>query len=163
VDRHEELAVKHERLKALLDDIIEERGDVDTSRIYITGLSMGGYGTWSMISHYPDFFAAAIPICGGGDALRMPKNRPPEKIGIINEFDPEGLKQAVNLPIWTFHGALDEGVPIGETELIVNLLKEAGSEQIQFTVYPEAKHIDAWQKAYTDPEVWKWLFAQSRD
>lgn len=151
-----------EALKALMDEVIAGRSDIDSQRRYVTGLSMGGYGIWSFLSHYPEYFAAAIPICGGGDPFRLPKNHPPEKTGIENEFDPDGLKRAKQLPIWTFHGTEDTGVPIVETERLVELLRKAGSKTIRFTVYEGAGHIAAWENAYGDPDVWKWLFAQRR-
>ena len=147
-------------LKALVEEVIEDRGDIDRRRLYVTGLSMGGYGTWSFISHYPDFFAAAIPICGGGDPLRLPANRPPTKSGIKNEFDPDGLKRARDLPVWTFHGFKDGSVPIVETEMLVRILKDAGSKNVKFTAFDGAGHVAAWEKAYNNPEVWKWLFSQ---
>lgn len=152
-----------EALKALMDEIVADRADVDSQRLYVTGLSMGGYGSWSLLSRYPDYFAAAIPICGGGDPLRRTKNRPPQKIGIVNEFDPDGLRRAANVPIWTFHGTEDRAVPIEETERLVELLREAGSQTIRYTVYEGAGHVAAWEKAYEDPRVWKWLFAQRRN
>ena len=148
-------------LKQLVDEVMAERGDIDAGRIYVTGLSMGGYGTWSLISHYPDFFAAAIPICGGGDPLRLPKNLPPIKQGIRNEFLPQGLQQAKDLPLWTFHGQQDRSVPVAETKRLAELLKQAGS-QVKVTIYPEAGHIEAWQNAYRDRSVWQWLFSQRR-
>jgi len=147
-------------LKALTDQVIEERGDIDQRRLYVTGLSMGGYGIWSFISHHPDYFAAAIPICGGGDPFRLPRNHPPFKTGIKNEFDPMGLKHAAKLPIWTFHGSKDRSVPIVETQNLVTLLQESGSKQVKFTTYKEAGHVGAWRNAYQDPKTWQWLFAQ---
>ena len=147
-------------LHALLEEVISNRGDIDRRRLYVTGLSMGGYGIWSLISRHPSYFAAVVPICGGGDPLRLPANRPPVKVGIKNEFDPIGLNRARKLPVWTFHGSRDGSVPIGETQLLVRSLKAAGSDQVRFTVYPRAGHVEAWQRAYRDPKVWKWLFAQ---
>ena len=114
-----------EPLKAIVDEVIRERGDVDQSRLYVTGLSMGGYGVWSFVSHYPNYFAAAIPICGGGNPFNLPNNRPGKKKGIRNEFLPDGLKKANKLPIWTFHGTRDRSVPIKETEMLVKLLKKS--------------------------------------
>ena len=81
-------------------------------------------------------------------------------MGIKNEFDPAGLKRACNLPVWTFHGSKDRSVPIGETEMLVRSLRAAGSRQVRFTVYPQAGHVAAWQRAYRNPAVWEWLFAQ---
>lgn len=146
-------------LKALVEEVAEKHGGIDQQRLYVSGLSMGGYGTWSLISHYPDYFAAAIPICGGGDPFRLPKNRPPTKIGIRNEFRPDGLKKADSLPIWTFHGTDDGSVPIIETQRLVSLLREAGSS-VRLTSYAGAGHVNAWQRAYGDARVWEWLFAQ---
>ena len=147
-------------LKALVEEVVQERGDVDTDRLYVTGLSMGGYGIWSFISHYPEFFAAAIPICGGGDPFKLPSNRPGSKKGITNEFLPAGLKRAVRLPILAFHGAKDRSVPIQETEVLVQMLKEAGHQKVRLTTYEDADHVEAWERAYQDPKTWKWLFAQ---
>jgi predicted peptidase len=147
-------------LKALVDQVIAERRDIDTTRLYITGLSMGGYGTWSFVSRHPNYFAAAVPICGGGDPFALPSNRPGSKIGITNEFDPKGLKRAKDLPIWAFHGAKDGSVPIKETKILVESLKAAGSTKVKFTAYKDAGHVAAWQKAYNDPELWKWFFLQ---
>ena len=147
-------------LKALVEEVIEDRGDIDRRRLYVTGLSMGGYGIWSFISHYPNYFAAAIPICGGGDPFRLPANRPPVKTGIKNEFHPDGLKRAKDLPVWTFHGTKDGSVPILETEMLVRVLKDAGSREVKFTAYDGAGHVEAWEKAYEDSEVWEWLFSR---
>ncbi|MEE2686330.1 MAG: prolyl oligopeptidase family serine peptidase [Planctomycetota bacterium] len=148
-----------EALKAVVEEVIDDRGDIDRRRLYVTGLSMGGYGIWSFISHSPDYFAAAVPICGGGDPFRLPANRPPVKSGIKNEFDPDGLARARRLPVWAFHGTEDRSVPIRETEMLVGILKQAGSSDVRFTAYEGAGHVQAWEKAYEDPQVWKWLFA----
>ena len=121
---------------------------------------MGGYGTWSLIARYPTYFAAAVPICGGGDPFRLPANRPPEKAGIVNEFDPEGLKRAVTLPLWAFHGREDRSVPLVETEMLVEILRTVGNRNVQFTAYDGVGHVAAWQRAYGDAAVWKWLFSQ---
>jgi predicted peptidase len=147
-------------LKAIVDEVVRERGDVDEDRLYVTGLSMGGYGIWSFLSRYPNFFTAAIPICGGGNPFNLPDNRPGKKQGISNEFRPDGLKKASGLPIWTFHGAKDSSVPVMETEMLVKLLEDAGSEKVRFTVYDDAGHVEAWKRAYGDPKTWQWLFAQ---
>jgi len=149
-----------ETLKALVEEVIAQREDIDRSRLYVTGLSMGGYGIWSFISHYPNYFAAAIPICGGGNPFHLPANRPPIKSGINNEFRPEGLGKAKNLPLWAFHGIKDRSVPIKETEFLVRVLRNAGSTKVRFTSYPEAGHVTAWKNAYNDPTVWKWLFSK---
>ena len=151
-----------ETLKALVEEVLSHHSDIDARRLYVTGLSMGGYGIWSFLSHYPNYFAAAIPICGGGNPFHLPNNRPPTKSGIKNEFKPEGLKESENLPVWAFHGTKDRSVPIKETEILISLLREAGSTQVRFTSYPGAGHVEAWQKAYNNPKLWDWLFAKHR-
>lgn len=150
-------------LRALVDEVLCSRDHIDRDRLYVTGLSMGGYGIWTFLSHDPHTFVAAVPICGGGDPLRLPKNQPPEKIGVKNEFKPEGLAGARHVPIWTFHGTEDGAVPIAESELIVRMLRDAGNTSLQFTIYERAGHVAAWEKAYENPEMWDWLFSQRRD
>lgn len=126
-------------LAALLDEIILNY-QVDRDRIYLTGLSMGGYGTWSLAAAYPERFAAIVPICGGGSTEDAPR-----------------LK---DLPIWVFHGAKDEAVPLKRSEEMVEAIEAAGGK-VKFTVYPEAGH-DSWTAAYDDPELYAWLLQQKR-
>ncbi len=126
-------------LTALLDDIAAKYR-VDKDRIYLTGLSMGGFGTWSLAAAHPERFAAIVPICGGG-----------------NPADAAKLK---NLPIWVFHGAKDPVVPPERSESMVKAIKAAGGN-VKLTVYPDAGH-DAWTATYENPELYRWLFAQKR-
>jgi predicted peptidase len=126
-------------LAALLDEIVLNY-QVDRDRIYLTGLSMGGYGTWSLAAAYPEKFAAIVPICGGGS--------------------PEDAPQLKDLPIWVFHGAKDDAVPLKRSEEMVEAIKAAGGK-VKFTVYPEAGH-DSWTAAYDDPELYAWLLQQKR-
>ncbi len=149
-----------ETLKALVEEVIQGRDDIDEDRLYVTGLSMGGYGIWSFLSRYPEYFSAAIPICGGGNPFNLPANRPGRKRGITNEFLAEGLRKATSLPIWTFHGSKDNSVPLIETQKLVQTLREAGNQNCKFTIYEGAGHVAAWEKAYSNPGTWKWLFAQ---
>lgn len=121
-------------VKMLLDEIIETL-PVDTSRIYITGLSMGGFATWDMLMKYPDVFAAAIPVCGGGYPFRA---------HLVD-----------HVPIWAFHGAQDDVVPVEYSSRMVKALKENGAD-VKFTVYPDANH-DAWTETYNKPEIYRWL------
>jgi predicted peptidase len=126
-------------LNALLDSIINEYR-VDQDRVYLTGLSMGGYGTWALAAAHPEKFAAIAPICGGGnvaDAAKLAK-----------------------LPIWVFHGGKDPTVPLRRSEEMVDALKAVGGNP-KFTVYPEALH-DSWTVTYNNPEFWKWLQSQKR-
>jgi len=126
-------------LKALLDEIIDKYA-VDPDRVYLTGLSMGGFGSWSLGIAYPDKFAAIVPICGGGDE---------EEVAILKD-----------VPIWVFHGAKDGTVKLEQSEKMVNALKEAGGN-VKFTVYPEANH-DSWTETYDNPELYEWLLQQKR-
>jgi predicted peptidase len=105
----------------LLDTIID-RYHVDTSRVYLTGLSMGGFGTWETATKYPDRFAAIAPICGGG-----------------NPFLASRLK---DVPVWCFHGEKDQAVPFQRSVEMVEALKKVGGD-VRFTAYPDAGH-DSW-------------------
>ncbi|MGE3818765.1 MAG: prolyl oligopeptidase family serine peptidase [Isosphaeraceae bacterium] len=127
-------------LNALLDDL-SARYRVDPDRVYLTGLSMGGFGTWALAASRPDRFAAIAPICGGG-----------------NPRDAEKLK---GLPIWVFHGAKDPVVPLGASESMVNALKAAGAAEVKFTVYPDASH-DSWTETYDNPAFYEWLLSHKR-
>lgn len=118
----------------LLDEIVAQY-NVDTERVYLTGLSMGGYGTWALASRYPDRFAAAAPICGGG--MR------------IMAF---GLK---DVPIWAFHGGKDPVVPVEESQEMVAAVKARGGNA-KLTVYPEANH-DSWTETYNNQELYDWF------
>ena len=127
-------------LNELLDDVVAKH-KVDRDRVYVTGLSMGGFGTWSLAMAYPDKFAAIIPICGGGN--------------------PANAAKIKDLPIWVFHGAKDKIVPPVRSEAMVKALKEAGAQNVKFTLYPDAGH-NSWTPTYKNPEVWDWLLKQKR-
>ena len=126
-------------LNALLDEIVATH-TVDTTRIYLTGLSMGGYGTWHLATAYPERFAAIAPICGGG----LPEMGFPERVCALKDT-----------PVWNFHGAKDPVVPIEESEVLVNTLQECGGD-VRFTIYPDAQH-DAWTQTYVNPELYEWF------
>ena len=121
-------------LKLLLDEVISSYS-VDLERVYLTGFSLGGYGTWFMAMVYPETFAALAPICGGGT------------IGKIAELK--------DVPVWAFHGAEDEAVPVEESQKMVEALNAAGGEAT-FTVYPGVGH-DSWTETYENPELYEWL------
>lgn len=127
-------------LNSLLDDVTAKY-KVDKDRIYVTGLSMGGFGSWAMAAAYPDKFAAIVPICGGGN--------------------PADARKIKHLPVWAFHGAKDDVVPVARTEAMVKALKDAGSDRVKVTIYPDARH-DSWTATYRDAEMWKWLLEQKR-
>ncbi len=113
---------------------------VDTNRIYITGLSMGGYGTYDAIERYPNMFAAAVPVCGGGDVSKAP---------II-----------AHIPIWIFHGAEDPAVNILNSVDMNAALMKAGAHP-GLTIYPETGHF-SWLAAYSDEHMMEWLFRQHK-
>ncbi len=126
-------------LTALLDDITETY-KVDQDRICVTGLSMGGFGTWRLAAYTPERFAALAPICGGGE--------------------PYWAGRFANVSTWAFHGAKDEGVPLRRTEEMIDAMKKKGGAP-KLTVYPEAGH-DSWTETYNNPEFYEWLLAQKR-
>jgi len=140
-------------LLALVDEVCAG-SYVDPSRLYVTGLSMGGYGSWGLLAEAPGRFAAAVPICGGGDAGRLWP-------GLATGFELEDLLRARDVPVRAFHGEDDRVVPVGESRLLVEALREAGAP-VEFTVYPGVGH-DAWTRTYSDPTLWSWLFAQRRE
>ena len=122
-------------------DALPKEFRINPKRIYITGLSMGGFGTWDVLARHPDRFAAALPICGGG----------------IEETAPAFAK----VPIWVFHGAIDPEVEVELSRRMVEALRKAGSKP-GFTEYPDVEH-DSWTRTYRNPEVLDWLFAQKKD
>ena len=126
-------------LTALLDDVISKH-KVDENRICVTGLSMGGFGTWRLAAYTPQRFAAIAPICGGGE--------------------PHWARRFPHLPTWAFHGAKDTGVPLERSQTMVDALTEKGGEP-RLTVYADAGH-DSWTETYQNPELYRWLLAQRR-
>ena len=127
-------------LIGLLDHVVSKYR-VDPRRIYLTGLSMGGYGTWSLAARAPDRFAAIVPICGGGS--------------------PDNAEKLKNLPIWVFHGAKDRVVPVSRSEQMVEAIKAVGGN-VKFTVYPDVAH-DSWTETYNDPKLYEWLLKHKRE
>lgn len=114
---------------------------IDTSRIYVTGISNGGFGTWQVAMDYPDRFAAIAPLCGG-----------------VNDKDTSNICRLKELPIWTFHGTADNMIPIGETERIVNKLATYG--HVRFTRLQKEGH--GIQYLYEDSRIFDWLLQHSR-
>jgi predicted peptidase len=129
-------------VQALVDEL-RQRCSVDDDRVYLTGLSMGGYGVWDTLAAYPDTFAAAVPICGGGGATFI----------VAERF--------AHVPVWIFHGAEDPEVPVAEAQRMHDALLAAGGAPT-LTLYPGVGH-DAWTRTYADPALWAWLFAQRRN
>jgi predicted peptidase len=134
---------------SLLLDHVTKKYHVDRKRVYLTGLSMGGYGTWSLGVTQPERFAAIAPICGGGTRIDL----------ILGGRDKAAALKS--LPIWAFHGAKDKVVPLDESERMVAALKNIGVKDIKLTVYPDADH-DSWTETYKNPEFYEWLLKQKR-
>jgi predicted peptidase len=124
---------------AALEDTLK-RESVDPTRIYLTGLSMGGYGSWDLAARTPERFAAILPICGGGD----------ERVDAT----------IATLPIWCFHGDADNVVHVTGTTAAIDALDAAGIET-KVTIYPQVGH-NSWDAAYREPELAKWLLSHSR-
>jgi predicted peptidase len=134
---------------ALLDHVMSEL-KVDTSRVYLTGLSMGGFATWRLGLRYPARFAAIVPVCGGNSYL--------DTIFALGE-NKSALRK---LGIWAFHGAKDPVVPLEESQRLVDALKKNNAvTDLTLTIFPEAKH-DSWTEAYAKPEVFRWLLEHHR-
>jgi predicted peptidase len=137
-------AAEVDALDALLDQVIETYA-IDTARVYLTGLSMGGYGTWHLATAHPERFAAIAPICGGA----MPFMGFPDKVCALKD-----------VPVWAFHGARDEVVPLAESAKLVSVLKKCGGN-VRFTIYPDAEH-DSWTETYDNPELYAWFLSHTK-
>jgi predicted peptidase len=127
------------RALAMLDATIKEY-KVDPKRQYLTGLSMGGYGTWSIAAAYPDRWAAIVPVCGGGN--------------------PKDAAKIKDIPAWVFHGDADKAVPVQRSRDMVEALKAAGGTP-KYTEYPGVGH-NSWDKAYAEKELFPWLAEQKK-
>ncbi len=130
-----------------LVDTLQDQLPVDVRRTYVTGPSMGGYGSWGLAARYPDRFAAVAPVCGGGERIRT-----------LLPSQPEALK---TLGVWAFHGGKDNVVAVSESERMVEAFRRAGVTDVQLTVYPEAGH-DSWTEAYNTPALFDWLLKHHR-
>jgi predicted peptidase len=133
----------------LLDRVIKDH-NVDGDRVYLTGLSMGGYGSWALAVQHPERFAAVAPICGGGQPIR---------VWLAEDLRKERLKR---LPVWAFHGAKDPVVPLEESERMVDAFKRIGADNVKLTVYPEANH-DSWTETYANPDFFEWMLSHRLD
>ena len=125
------------QLIELIDRVCESY-PVDRSRIYVTGLSMGGFGTWSVASLAADKIAAIVPICGW--------------------YAPERAA-TITMPVWAFHGDADPAVNINSGRAIVEAVREAGNPEVIFTVYPGVNH-DSWTRTYANPIIYDWLLSK---
>jgi len=127
----------------LMLEILENTANeynIDRSRVYLTGQSMGGFGTWYLLAKRPEVFAAAVPICGGGD--------------------PAAVEVFKHVPVWAFHGANDPTVPVARSREMIEALRAAGATPM-YTEYPDVAHT-SWMWAYTEPALPAWLFSHKR-
>ena len=123
----------------LLDHIAQTHR-IDTNRVYLTGLSMGGYGSWRLAADHPERFAAVAPVCGGGK--------------------PEDASKLKDLPIWVFHGTQDTAVPFSRSVEMVEAIRKAGGTRIRFTSLEEVDH-NCWSSTYATPALYDWLNKQT--
>ncbi len=130
---------QYNALKVTLDEVISTYS-VDDGRIYLTGNSMGGYGTWGLAIAYPELFAAIAPICGGGI---------PEDVCVLKD-----------VPVWAFHGEMDDRVELKEGQKMVDALEKCGGN-VKFTVYDGVGH-DSWTRTYEDPALYRWFLHNQR-
>lgn len=153
-------ATEEVALRALERTIREFRGD--RRRVYLTGLSLGGYGTWRIAANHPELFAALVPICGGV----VPPARvafPAEALAEVGaDSDPYGrvARRVSAIPAWVFHGVDDPLVPVEESRTMVAALRRAGGN-VRYTEYPDVGH-NAWDPAYAEAGLMPWLLAQRR-
>jgi predicted peptidase len=123
----------------LVKDLRKEYS-IDTQRMYVAGQSMGGIGTWSIITANPNMFAAAVPICGGGNVAEASK--------------------LIRMPIWAFHGDKDQSVPVDYSRKMINAIRKAGGDP-KYTEYKGAGH-EIWDRVFKEPELLPWVFSQRK-
>ena len=121
-------------------DAVKKANPIDPSRVYVTGQSMGGFGTFGALAASPRTFAAAMPVCGG--------------------WNPDDAAKMKDVPIWVFHGDADRTVPVERSRKMVEAIKRSGGE-IKYTEYPGVGH-NSWSKTYASSDAWNWLFTQRR-
>jgi predicted peptidase len=126
-------------LRGLLDEVMAHQA-AHPDRVYLTGLSMGGYGAWHLGAKHPDRFAAVVPVCGGGLASRGF----PDKVCALKD-----------VPVWAFHGSDDDIVPLSESVRLVERLRGCGGK-VELTVYPGVGH-DSWTRTFANPRVFEWM------
>lgn len=136
----------------------------DPARVYLTGMSMGGYGTWELALQHPARFAALAPVCGGITVDwndERPGLRAKSVDGAADPFA-EAARRLRDVPVWIFHGGKDDIVPPAQSRRMAAALKAAGARDARYTEFPDANH-NSWDPAYSaTPELWTWLFAQKR-
>lgn len=146
-------------LHDLMNEVLKNH-DVDPSRIYLTGLSMGGFGIWSYASEYPEQVAAVLPIAGGSGDGTVFWNIIRTYTSHLEDLKPANPETLVGIPIWSFHGDSDPTVPISLDRDIVNRVNSLGGN-VKFTVYPGVGH-DSWTQTYNNLEIYQWLLSQTK-
>ncbi|MDP4128638.1 MAG: dienelactone hydrolase family protein [Bacteroidota bacterium] len=131
-----------EKLVKLLMDSLSENKRIDKKRIYLGGLSLGGFGTYDLAIHYPRYFAAVFPICGQAN---------------VDLY----VRKASHIPVWIFHGAKDNVVNPQPDRDLIKALQDAGAKNAKYTEYPEANH-NSWDSAFAEPGLLPWLFSQKK-
>jgi predicted peptidase len=128
----------------------------DPRRVYLTGLSMGGYGAWHLAAKYPGKFAALAPVCGGILRPEEARVHPPQE---KKPYTDAAKKIGGNTPVWIFHGAMDDTVPVTESRRMAEAMKALGGE-VRYTEYPGVGH-DSWNKAYAETELFTWMLSKT--
>ena len=154
-------------LKALDQTVEEFNGN--SKRLYLSGFSMGGYGTWTTAALYPNKFAALVPVAGGiVPPFQIPeflkKTFPPEIVTILDAPDSYNAlaKRIENTPVWLSHGSADEAVPVTESRKISEALKKNGNKNVFYTEYANTNHNGVLLKAFTEPKLYQWLDKQKK-
>lgn len=135
------LTTPEQLVKLLMDSLVGDK-KIDKKRIYLGGLSLGGFGTYDLVIHYPFYFAAAFPICGQANV-------------------PLYVRTASHVPIWIFHGAKDDVVNPQPDRNLIKSLEAAGMKNAKYTEYPDANH-NSWDSAFAEPDLMPWLFFQKK-
>lgn len=139
IPRYSNWIMELSSVMALVSEICSQYR-VDDSRIYVTGMSMGGYAAWELGKRFPGKFAAVAPVCGGGSI--------------------KNIQRMVDLPVWAFHGAKDDIVLPEESQVMVEALRKAGGN-VKYTLYPDANH-DSWTETYSNPKFYEWLLSNNK-
>ncbi len=132
-------------LEALLEEVLA-RPDVDLARVYLTGISLGGHGTWYLGALRPDVFAAIAPVCGS-----------PFRANVF----PARYEALKYTPVWAFHGTDDDVVPMSDQQVTIDALKEISHAEVRFTLYPGVQH-DSWTQTYANPELYAWFLKHAK-
>lgn len=144
-------------LAALAD--VEVRHSTDIDRVYVTGISMGGYGTWLTAVLQPERFAAIIPVCGGLDGAAAIQAGALDAASSVSTYE-HAARRLESVPQWAFHGDADDVIPVQESRTMIGALRTAGADA-RYTEYAGVRH-NSWDRAYAEPELAPWLLRQHR-